>query len=134
MDEKDVIQSESTRMNYKDRYAMQMCYRMTNGFVKILTQDSLNKDIQGEINRKIDTIIEVTYYKLKHIAVSDMILDDKWIVRITTKEPPPMFLDFDESWQAERLTHELTLLITDTDIVNDVLRRNQKIIDDENAK
>ncbi|MDD5353223.1 MAG: hypothetical protein PHS93_08705 [Candidatus Omnitrophica bacterium] len=111
-------------MNYEDRYANQMCHRMTNGFVKIWTQDSLIKDTKGEINRKIDTITEVTYYKV----------DEQWITRILTNDILCCYtLSFDERWKAERLTHELTLIITGGDIVNTVLERNQKIIDENIA-
>jgi len=120
----NIEQQDSTRLNYKDRYATQMCHRMTNGFVKIFTHDSINKD-NSEINRKIDTITGVTYYKIA----------DHWNTLVTTNNDVKQFyISFDERWKAERLCHELTLIITGEDIVNNVLKRNQKLIDEEMAK
>jgi len=108
-------------MGYTDRYAIQMCHRMTNGFVKIWTDDSLDKDTTGEINRKIDTITEVTYYQVS----------DTWITRISTNDNiNKLIIRFAERWKAERLAHELTLIVTGGDIVNDILKRNQKMIDE----
>jgi hypothetical protein len=116
-------------VSFTDRYAMQMCRRMTNGFVKI---HSINtKEPYGEIVQKIDAIQQVRYYKVDRLDGTI-----EYVVRILSNfgydgVPAMQVILFNEAWKAERLAHELTLLITGGDIVNDILERNQKIIDEE---